>query len=124
MIGVNAMRELPEPAAPQVLAFGRRAFWWALGTFVGGTLCWVVWGALTPGDYFGNGSLWVLPSLVTAGAAGGYVGSRTRSRGRGLRITLSVFGALFLLFWIRAPDGWWAKPPRRMPRPVPTEQTR
>jgi len=80
-----------------------------LGAFVGGTSCWIVWGVLTPGDLFANGSplLWV--TLVAAVAVLGFAGLKARSKvGRGVLVVLALACGLF---WIAARDGWWAKAP-------------
>ena len=80
-----------------------------LGAFVGGTVCWIAWGVLTPGDLFANGSpmLWV--TLVAAVAVLGFAGLKARSKAG--RIVLVVLTLACGLFWIAARDGWWAKAP-------------
>jgi hypothetical protein len=78
------------------------------GAFCSGTLCWIVWGVLTPGDYFANGNAFVNPSLVLAAVAGAWFGFKARTQ---LRIgTLAILGVLCVVFWIATPTGWWAKP--------------
>ena len=74
------------------------------------TLAYVVWGLLTPGDYFGNGSVLVLPTIaVLFGLVAGFHAS---SR---LRRVLLVTAVLSLCFWAFVPDGWWVHPPSGHP---------
>ena len=79
------------------------------GTYALGTLCWVVCGLLTPGDYFANGSLVVLPSMAVAGAGGAYWGAK--SKGRTSKFIILMLALAATAFWGFAPDGWWARPP-------------
>jgi hypothetical protein len=87
-----------------------RVFFAALGALSGVTFTWVVWGILTPGDYFGNGSLaFILATLGAGGVLGGWTAYRTRSRR--LRIAVLASAILCTVFWLGVPSGWWAKGP-------------
>jgi hypothetical protein len=78
------------------------------GAFCAVTLCWIVWGVLTPGDYFANGNAFVNPSLALTAAAGAWFARKARTR---LRISaLVILALLCIAFWIATPNGWWAKP--------------
>jgi hypothetical protein len=88
---------------------GARAFWSLCGVFTGATACWIVSGVATPGDYFGNGSPWLWLALFACGAAGGYAAFKARSKR--FRVALSVAALACAIFWLAAPEGWWAKPP-------------
>jgi uncharacterized ion transporter superfamily protein YfcC len=72
------------------------------------TIVWVVWGMLTPGDYFANGSVWAQVSLILAVVIGLIAGFRAS---RPWRIVLSAGTIASLCFWIFAPDGWWRHGP-------------
>lgn len=76
------------------------------------TVAWIAWGLATPGDYFANGNPLSYVSVVLAGALGLFAGYRRRSpRYRGIVLAAALFA---LLFWLTAPDGWWAHgPPHR-----------
>jgi uncharacterized membrane protein len=72
-------------------------------------LNWILWGLLTPGDFFGNGSPLIYVTAVAAAVAGFIVGFRIKSKaGRKILIFLGI-GCL--IFWLFAPNGWWAVPP-------------
>jgi hypothetical protein len=101
----------------RLAAFGEQAFWWTVGALGGGTLSWIVWGVLTPGDYMGQGSFLLPVTVVVVGAAAGWASRRARSRGRG--IGWLVWAAICVVFWTCVPDGWWVKPPPRIPRSSP-----
>jgi hypothetical protein len=78
------------------------------GAFCAVTLSWIVWGVLTPGDYFANGSVILYPSLLLAAIAGAWLAHKSHTR---IRIgALAAITALCVLFWVATPDGWWAKP--------------
>jgi hypothetical protein len=78
------------------------------------TLAWIVWGVLTPGDYFGHGSvLAVYFSALFSGVIGLILG--WRAKGHIALTTILVCAILSTAFWCLARDGWWAKPP-----PTPT----
>jgi hypothetical protein len=81
-----------------------------LGGLAGFTLCWVIWGVLTPGDYGPSGAtaLGLFTTLASAALAG-WVGFVARSRV--LRSGLAVAALMSAVFWVAVPDGWWAKPP-------------
>lgn len=81
----------------------------AVGAFDAVTLCWIVWGLLTPGDFFAHGNPFVLVTLPAALIAGAWLGSKARTRAR--RISLSAVGILCAVFWLFAPNGWWASGP-------------
>jgi hypothetical protein len=79
------------------------------GALTAASLTWLIWALTTPGDYFagGNPALWF--TLVAAALGGGYVATRLRSRWGAAAV---LFAAAFcILFWVVAPDGWWASPP-------------
>jgi hypothetical protein len=96
------------PAPPRSLS---RVAWLVVGAFVGSTGAWIFWGITTPGDFFGNGSSFVFPSLGLAGVLGGYSGWTAHPR---RRIAFAIAALLCAAFWSRAPAGWWAKrPPQR-----------
>jgi hypothetical protein len=76
------------------------------------TITWIVWGLLTPGDYFANGNSFAFPSLGVAALVGLIFGFRATVRLRLLIFAASIAG---LGFWILVPEGWWAKaPPTRI----------
>ena len=58
-----------------------------LCSFVLFTVVWILWGFLTPGDFFGNGSLLVKPSLAVGAIVGLITGFRAGGRWR-----IFVFG--------------------------------
>ncbi|MBK9516174.1 MAG: hypothetical protein IPO09_02250 [Anaeromyxobacter sp.] len=93
-----------------------RAVGLLLGMFSGVTLAWVSWAAATPGDFFGNGSRLLLPSLAAAAIIGGALGRTLAPR---LPRVLVLAAMVSIAYWAIVPDGWWAKPPpgygRRMP---------
>ncbi len=71
-------------------------------------LCWVGWGLATPGDLFGNGSPWVMPSLVASALAGFVLGCTQKAKGfRIAVVALAVAAGVF------APHGWWGHGPPR-----------
>jgi hypothetical protein len=70
----------------------------------------VVWGFLTPGDYFGNGSSWLLPSLVICIIFGAVLGRYIQAKIFQYIIYVLLIGCIY--FWIFTPDGWWVKPIR------------
>jgi hypothetical protein len=73
------------------------------------TLVWILWGYFTSGDFFGNGSALVTPSLAIAGIIGLIAGFRAKGWWSILILGISIAS---LCFWIFAPDGWWAHEPR------------
>ena len=79
-----------------------------IGAYVFFTGCWIVWGFLTPADYFPY-SDYFTPSLFLAIAAGALAGIMIKSKA--MLYTLLALALAATLFWIFAPDGWWAKPP-------------
>jgi hypothetical protein len=79
------------------------------GLLVFSTINWLLWGLATPGDYFANGSTWLIGSSFLFGAFGLFVGARIRQR-KGKTLLL-VCAAACLLFWGLARNGWWAHPP-------------
>lgn len=81
----------------------------AIGGAVAFTLCWALWGYLTPGDYFANGSSWLSPSLLAAAIAGGALGMHSRNRYAAAAWMLLLLASL--TFWFLVPDGWWAHGP-------------
>src|SRR5664279_5455846 len=83
----------------------------ALGAFVGATGCWILFGLTTPGDFFANGYLYVIPVLAAAAGIGAYAALKVSAKG--FRIALALSAIVFLLFWALVPDGWWASPPPR-----------
>jgi len=73
------------------------------------TLCWIGWAFATPGDFFANGSSWLLPSEIGAGIVGLVLGWWTLGRWRFIAAACSAAG---ILYWVLVPTGWWAHPPR------------
>ena len=80
-----------------------------LGSGSAFTMTWVVWGVCTPGDYFANGSLLLIPSLVCAAILGAWL-AYARA-GAPLRVTVAGLALLSAAFWLFAPGGWWASGP-------------
>ena len=68
------------------------------------TAAWVVWGFVTPGDYFANGSNLLLPTLVLGTAVGLIAGFRASGRVRTVFFVVAVVSACF---WIFVPADWW-----------------
>lgn len=101
-----------QPHAPQPTPPSRyRIAWLVLGAFVGGTGAWIFWGMLTPGDFFGNGSNLIFPTVGMSSLLGAFSGWTAHPR---RRIAFAIAGLLCAVFWSLAPNGWWAKtPPRR-----------
>lgn len=89
----------------------------AAGAFTAATLTWILWGVITPGDFFAGGSGAVWLSLAIAAVAGGYAAFRWQPRRA--RIALWTAAVVCLLFWVAVPDGWWAKAPPPMPGAAP-----
>lgn len=85
----------------------------AAGALAAGSVTWILWGVLTPGDYFAGGSPAVWPTLAVAGLGGAVAAARVRSRWAAALLLLSA--ALLSAFWIVVPDGWWASSPPPMP---------
>ena len=83
------------------------------GAFAGFTLCWVGWGRATPGDLFANGSPLLAPTLVGSLLISGVLGAF--AHGRKGAIGIALLTAAAILFWVFAPDGWWAHPLRPPP---------
>jgi hypothetical protein len=100
---VNVPRRRP-PVAPALI-----------GAFCVFTLAWIAWGLTTPGDFFANGNPACMPTLAAAvvvGLALGHYAGRRRS----LRWGMVAVAILFVVFWVFAPEGWWAKgPPHAAP---------
>jgi hypothetical protein len=84
---------------------GSRLLGSLLGSFCLLTVTWIIWGILTPGDFFGNGSWFVEPTLGIAAIVGAIVGFRISGRPR---IVMFVTAALSVCFWLFIRDGWWA----------------
>ena len=93
-----------------------RAVGLLLGIFSGVTLVWVCWAAATPGDFFGNGSRLLLPSLAAAAVTGGALGRTLASRFPRLLLLAALVS---VAYWAIVPDGWWAKPPPGASRSMP-----
>jgi hypothetical protein len=73
------------------------------------TLCWIGWALATPGDFFANGSSWMLPSEIGAGIVGLVLGWWAIGLWRFIAAVCSAAG---ILYWVLIPTGWWAHPPR------------
>jgi hypothetical protein len=87
-----------------------------MGAFSGMTICWIIWGLVTIGDFFAGGSsLALLFTVASATGTGGYIGFKAKSNIS--RIVLGTVTLFCILFWMVIPDGWWALPPP----PKPTE---
>ena len=101
------------PAAPAngaaFRSLAQRLLLLRTGAVTGATLGWVAWGVMTPGDAFGAGGLLVGGTVLALGLLGGYVAFKGRSRG--VRIGTIATSGLCAMFWLAAPEGWWAKPP-------------
>lgn len=80
-----------------------------VGALTAASVTWMLWGLVTPGDYFAGGNPLVWGTLVIGALAGGYAASRLRSR-RAVRL-LVFAAALCTAFWLVVPDGWWAAAP-------------
>ena len=66
---------------------------------------WIAWGLATPGDYFGNGSAFVKPTLALGAAVGFIAGFVAVGR---WRFVVYSAAAVSASFWVLAPSGWWA----------------
>jgi hypothetical protein len=80
-----------------------------MGAFVGLSSTWIACGVATPGDFFASGSSWLIITLGVAAIGIARVASRIRS-------TVGVMGLTTItlccaIFWMAAPDGWWASEP-------------
>ncbi|HEV3191562.1 MAG TPA: hypothetical protein VGY54_13730 [Polyangiaceae bacterium] len=84
-----------------------------MGAFASATIGWIAWGIMTPGDNFAKGSSWVEVTLLVMAFLGGYAAFKNGSRP--VRIVTSLATGGSGLFWLGAPDAWWAKPPPRRP---------
>jgi hypothetical protein len=93
-----------------------RAVGLLLGMFSGVTLAWVCWSVATPGDFFGNGSWLLFPSLAAAGVIGGALGRTLAPR---LPKVLVIGALVSAAYWAIVPDGWWARPPQGASRGLP-----
>jgi hypothetical protein len=85
-----------------------------MAAFTAATACWIVLCLVTSGDFFARGSSLAFLAIVVTGLGGFYFGFRSRSRS--LRVVLAVATLACVVFWIAAPNGWWAMPP-----PTPAE---
>ena len=81
----------------------------ALGGFCFVTIAEVIWGFLTPGDYFANGSPLLLPSVIASLTLGLYLGIKASGR---LRVAIFVLSVACMCYWVFVPVGWWVKPLR------------
>lgn len=81
--------------------------------FAAFTAVWVGWASFTPGDYFGNGSSLLFPSLAIGSLAGAVIGWRTQNKK--LKIAIAVLGLCAIGYFAFTPDGWWATPPPDTP---------
>ncbi len=80
------------------------------GAFAGATVGWITCGLLTSGDLFASGKGALALFVVVAALVGGaYLGVKARSKRR--QLALFVTAAVCLVFWVAAPNGWWALPP-------------
>jgi len=77
------------------------------GAFALVTAGWALWGYLTPGDYFANGSTLLWPSLVVALVIGSALGW-SFSPMRVARTMLVIGVVASLAFWSFVPNAWWA----------------
>ena len=71
----------------------------------------IIWGLLTPGDYFANGSPLVIPSEIVSLILGLYIGFRASGR---LRVGIFAVSFACVCYWTFVPEGWWAKAPPTM----------
>lgn len=88
---------------------GLRVLYALMGAFTGMTACWIVWGLVTPGDFFANGNPLAWVTVLGVGAGGAYAAFMARSRS--LRIALAVATMTCTVFWLAVPNGWWARAP-------------
>ena len=70
------------------------------------TLCWILWGLLTPGDFFANGSSYLMPSLCIAAIIGFVLGWKFE---KGAQKAIVIGFVASLCFWLFVPAGWWVK---------------
>ena len=77
------------------------------------TITEIIWGLLTPGDYFANGNPLQIPSGIGSLILGIYLGFRASGSGRIWIIALSV---ACVCYWAFVPSGWWAKAPHAIHR--------
>jgi hypothetical protein len=84
-------------------------------SFVLATIIWILWGLITPGDYFGNGSVLIIVSLILSLIFGFVLGYSLYSN-KILFIFVILFAIACIIFWIFVPSGWWASGPP-MPNP-------
>ena len=73
------------------------------------TLCWVIWGVITPGDSFANGSKFFWPSILVVAGVSLILSFMFTSKGVRVFISLAVIASL--CFWLFVPNGWWASGP-------------
>jgi hypothetical protein len=107
-------RPLLHPLAKSV---GLRGLFSLMGAFAGATLCWIGWGIMTPGDCLGCGAMGgslVNVTMLTFAVFGGF--SAFKGRSGPARIAVTATTAICCVFWLAAPDGWWAKAPRQAPQ--------
>jgi hypothetical protein len=70
------------------------------------TIAEIVWGLLTPGDYFANGNPLLVPTVIGFVIVGIYLG--VRATGRGIIWIFAITVACFC-YWAFVPFGWWVK---------------
>src|SRR6187402_1228110 len=75
----------------------------AAGGLTAGSVTWISWGLLTPGDYFGSGNPALWGTLAVVGLAGAYMAARIASRW--VSAALLLASACCVAFWIVVPDG-------------------
>jgi hypothetical protein len=80
----------------------------AVGAFVLFSLSWILWGLATPGDFFGNRSAFVNPTLGAAALVGLGLGFKAVGRWRQV---IYACGLVSACFWVAVPSGWWARGP-------------
>ena len=87
------------------------------GAFVGVTSAWILWGLLSPGDFFASGTPWLVVTLGVAAISVGTMAVRVRSK-FGLRALVAIT-ICCAAFWGLARNGWWASsPPPTMTAPA------
>ena len=109
----GARPEAGEPLNFTLDAMRSRLAFCVLGMFSWSTGAWIAWGYFTPGDYFANGSSWLLPSLLATSIGGALFGFIAQAAlVRGFIVAMVVCA---VAFWLFAADGWWAHNPPQKP---------
>jgi len=73
------------------------------------TLCWFLWGVNTRGDFFANGNMILIPSILFSIIIGLLMGYRVKKNW--IKIMTLFLLTIALIFWFFIPSDWWVKPP-------------